>query len=229
MRTERAEQRVIAIMAKMPRAGEVKTRLCPPLTLEEAAGLYHAFLLDKIEQVRGLHAASHAIAYAPADGRGFFEGLAPDFALIPQRGSDLGRRLMAGFDQFFADGYAGALLTDSDTPTLPGAFLQEALDLIASADTDLVLGPSEDGGYYLIGLRAPRPELFLDMPWSTPQVLPETVRRAHALGLRIAWLPPWFDVDTGSDLERLEASLATTAAPRHTRRFLAGRRTRGRR
>lgn len=224
MRTDRAERRVIAVMAKMPRAGEVKTRLCPPLTLEEAADLYHAFLLDRIEQVRSLHAASHAIAYAPADSRGFFEGLAPDFALIPQRGGDLGRRLVAGFDQFFADGYAGALLTDSDTPTLPVAYLREALCLIASADTDLVLGPSDDGGYYLIGLRAARPELFEDMPWSTPQVLPETVRRAYALGLRIAWLPPWFDVDTGPDLDRLEASLRTTAAPRHTRRFFAGRR-----
>ena len=229
MDTERAERRVIGIMAKMPRAGEVKTRLCPPLSIEEAADLYHAFLLDKIEQVRSLHAASHAIAYAPADGRGFFEGLAPDFALIPQRGSDLGRRLAAGFDQFFADGYAGVLLTDSDTPTLPGAFLEEALHRIMSADTDLVLGPSEDGGYYLIGLRVSRPELFEAMPWSTPQVLPETVRRAHALGLRIAWLPPWFDVDTGSDLERLEGSLATAAVPRHTRRFFAGRRTWGRR
>ena len=96
--------------------------------------------------------------------------------------------------------------------------------LCDNADTDLVLGPSEDGGYYLIGLRVSRPELFEAMPWSTPQVLPETVRRAHALGLRIAWLPSWFDVDTGSDLERLEASLATAAVPRHTRRFFAGRR-----
>src|SRR5207245_702770 len=103
-------------VAEAPRAGEVKTRLCPPLTVAEAALLYRAFLLDKIEQVRSLEAASHAIAYTPDDGRGIFEGLAPDFILVPQRGGDLGRRLAASFAHFFAEGYAGVLLVDSDTP-----------------------------------------------------------------------------------------------------------------
>src|SRR6266436_6051555 len=91
MRTEGEQRWMVAIMAKAPRAGEVKTRLCPPLTVAEAALLYRAFLLDKIEQVRSLEAASHAIAYTPDDGRGIFEGLAPDFILIPQRGGDLVR------------------------------------------------------------------------------------------------------------------------------------------
>ncbi len=225
MRSDGEQRWVVAIMAKAPRAGDVKTRLCPPLTVAEAADLYRAFLLDKIEQVRSLEAASHGIAHTPDDARAIFAELAPDFILIPQRGGDLGRRLAATFAHFFAGGYTGVLLVDSDTPSLPTEFLLQALDVIAKPDTDLVLGPSEDGGYYLVGLRAARPELFEGVPWSTSGVLPETTRRARDLGLGVAWLPRWFDVDTGPDLERLRGSLAATAgpAPRHTRRFLDGR------
>ncbi len=225
MGTDAVERWVVAIMAKAPLAGDVKTRLCPPLRVPEAAALYRAFLCDKIEQVRSLESAGHAIAFTPEHERGTFEELAPDFTLIPQRGADLGGRLAATFEQLFARGHAGVLLIDSDTPTLPTAFLFEALQLIAKPETDLVLGPSEDGGYYLIGLRARRPELFEGVPWSTPAVVPETIRRARVLGLAVARLPRWFDVDTDSDLARLRDSMATIAgaSARHTRRFLDGR------
>jgi rSAM/selenodomain-associated transferase 1 len=215
----------VAIMAKAPRAGEVKTRLCPPLSAREAAELYRCFLLDKIGQVRTLKEASPAIAYTPAEGRMVFEELAPGFTLVPQQGADLGARLANSFDQLFAKGCTGALAIDSDTPTLPTDFLQQARDLIATPDVDVVLGPSEDGGYYLIGLRTLHQELFEEMPWSTAQVLPETIRRAEAKGLKIVCLPPWFDVDTPDDLERLKASLAKRerTEPRHTRRFFMER------
>jgi rSAM/selenodomain-associated transferase 1 len=217
-------RRVIAMVAKAPRAGLVKTRLCPPLTAEAAAGLARAFLLDKIEQLRSLEGIAPAVVYAPDDGRAFFEDLAPDFLLMAQRGDGLGRRLITCLDALFAEGREGVLLVDGDTPTLPTRFLSEAVGLIAKGEIDVVLGPSEDGGYYLIGLRACRPEFFEDMPWSTPAVLRETVRRAEALGLSVALLPSWFDVDTGADLDRLRASLATAEEPpaRHTRRFLEG-------
>jgi rSAM/selenodomain-associated transferase 1 len=215
-------RRVIAIVAKAPRPGEVKTRLCPPLSVREAAELHRAFLTDKIEQVRSLPAATRAVVYTPDEERGFFERVAPDFVLIAQTPGDLGARLAASFDYFFADGYEAAVLIDSDSPTLPREFLLRALDLLVSADVDVVLGPTADGGYYLIGLRAARPELFTDMPWSSSRLLAETASRARALGLRLGWLPPWFDVDTAPDLERLASSLRTTAGPtpRHTRRFL---------
>ena len=110
---------------------------------------------------------------------------------------------------------------DSDTPTLPGEFLQRGVDLLTRGEADVVIGPSDDGGYYLIGVRTAQPELFLDMPWSTPTVLSETLRRTHVAGLATACLPTWFDVDTGADLERLQASLAQlgAAAPAETRRF----------
>lgn len=216
---------VMAIVAKAPRPGAVKTRLCPPLTAEDAAELHRAFVADKVEQVRSVTAARGAIVYTPDEGRGFFESLAPDFVLIPQQGSDLGARLVTSFDRFFAEGHPAAAFIDSDSPTLPREFLLQALDLMASPDVDVVLGPSADGGYYLIGLRKACPALFTRMPWSTPRIFAETTARARQLGLRVASLPPWFDVDTGPDLERLESSLRNTPgpAPRHTRQFFNGR------
>jgi uncharacterized protein len=215
----------VAIMAKAPRAGEVKTRLCPPLSLVDAAELYRRLLLDKIEQVSSLRMASLAIAYTPAEARAFFEEVAPGFVLVPQRGADLGDRLANSLGELLSQGHRGALAIDSDTPTLPLAFLQQALDLIVTPEIDVVLGPTEDGGYYLIGLRAVHRELFEAMAWSTPQVLSETIRRADAKGLRVACLPPWYDIDSPDDLARLRMALAASdgGAPRHTRKFLLER------
>ncbi len=215
----------VSIMAKAPWAGEVKTRLCPPLSLADAAALYHRFLLDKIEQVRALGTAGLAIAYAPAQAQAFFKEIAPDFVLVPQRGADLGDRLANGLDEVLAQGHLGAMAIDSDTPTLPLGFLQQALDLVTRPEIDVVLGPTEDGGYYLIGLRTVHRELFEAIAWSTSQVLPETIRRAKAKGLRVACLPTWYDIDTPEDLLRLHAALAVSAgeAPRHTRSFLLER------
>jgi glycosyltransferase A (GT-A) superfamily protein (DUF2064 family) len=117
------------------------------------------------------------------------------------------------------------IIIDSDTPTLPSTYLLDALDRIQNESTDLVLGPAEDGGYYLIGLKRPCRSLFDSIPWSGPSVLSETLRRASAQRLEVATLPPWFDVDTASDLLRLRNDLATNGsglAP-HTRAFLFDR------
>ncbi len=214
----------VAVMAKAPVAGAVKTRLTPPLTARDAASLYRCFLLDKLAQVRSLTHAHGVVAYSPPGASAIFETLAPGFLLLPQRGPDLGMRLANSLGELLARGHAGAIAVDSDTPTLPTDFLQQGVDALMRGDIDVVIGPSDDGGYYLIGVRAERPELFQDMPWSTPVVLPETLRRARAAGLRTARLPAWFDVDTPADLERLQASSATPGAgiAGHTTRFLAG-------
>jgi len=209
-------------MAKAPRPGTVKTRLCPPLVAAEAAALYRCFLLDKIATVGALVDARPVIAYSPDDACAEFGGLAPGFTLVAQHGPDLGARLHATLAGLLAAGHLGAIAVDSDTPTLPSAFLQQAVDCLSRPGPDVVLGPTEDGGYYLIGVRSPHRELFESVPWSTSEVLAITRRRAAAAGLRAVDLPSWFDVDTPEDLERLRAMLAgdeSTAC--QTRRFLA--------
>jgi rSAM/selenodomain-associated transferase 1 len=213
----------VAVMAKAPAAGTVKTRLCPPLSPAEAADLAEAFLRDTWTAVCALDGVLPAVVHAPEDARAFFEALAPGAPLFPQRGADLGARMARAFDDLLALDIAGAMLVGSDAPTLPRATLAEAVAAIA--DADLVLGPSEDGGYYLIGLRAPRPDLFTGIAWSTAAVFDATVRRARAAGLRTAILPPWFDVDTPADLDRLASSLEEPSARApHTRRALAAQR-----
>jgi uncharacterized protein len=114
------------------------------------------------------------------------------------------------------------MVIDSDTPTLPVAYLERALGLIAAGQHDVVLGPTEDGGYYLIGLRQSYPALFEQMPWSTPEVFPETRRRSAQYGLTVACTDHWCDVDTPDDLTRLAASLEQiqNGWARHTRQFL---------
>jgi len=213
----------VAIMAKAPRPGTVKTRLCPPLLAPEAAALYRCFLLDKIAAVGALVNAQPVIAYTPDEARAEFDGLAPGFSLGAQHGSDLGARLHATLACLLAAGHAGAIAVDSDTPNLPSDFLQQAVHSLSGPGPDVILGPTEDGGYYLIGVRLAHRELFDAVPWSTSDVLAVTLRRAAAAGLRAVCLPSWFDVDTPDDLERLRAILdadnTTTAC--QTRRFLA--------
>jgi rSAM/selenodomain-associated transferase 1 len=213
----------VAIMAKAPLPGEVKTRLCPPLSYEAAAQLYRCFLLDKIAQVNALQGAAPVISYSPAACKPLFEDLTPaHFLLIPQRGDDLGARLLSTFDQLFGQGYTQVIVIDSDTPTLPLAYLERALRLTAEVENDVVLGPTEDGGYYLIGLHQSHRELFEQMPWSTAQVFPETRRRSAQYGLRVACTEGWYDVDTPDDLARLTESCERmpNGWARHTRQFL---------
>jgi uncharacterized protein len=213
----------VAIMAKAPQPGQVKTRLCPPLSHREAAEFYQCLLLDKIAQVNALQRAAPAVAYSPVDSKPWFEDLTPPhFMLLPQRGDDLGARILFTFDQLFRQGYTQVIVIDSDTPTLPTAYLEQALSLIAARENDVVLGPTEDGGYYLVGLRRSYRELFDRMPWSTSQVFSETRRRSEQYGLAVACTECWYDVDTPEDLARLRNSLdqSQDGLARHTRQFL---------
>jgi rSAM/selenodomain-associated transferase 1 len=212
----------LAIMARAPRAGAVKTRLCPPFTPPEAAELARCFLLDAIERVAGVAGARPIIAYAPAEARADFARLAPAFALIAQEGADLGSRQGGAVAAVLGLGHEGALLLGTDTPTLPPECIDEAVELVMAPGVDLVLGPTEEGGYYLIGLRAPCHALFQDIPWGSRAVLGRILERGRRLGLRAACLPTWYDVDTGSGLDRLGSELAARpiSLPRHTRAFL---------
>ncbi len=210
----------LAVMAKAPRPGQVKTRLVPPLSPETAADLYRCFLLDTLDTIRRVQGATPAVAYAPADADHEFASLAPDLPRLPQGEGDLGARMLGVVDRLLGQGFDAAVLVGSDTPTLPVAHLDQAVAGLASGEADVVLGPSDDGGYYLIGLRRLEPALFEGMTWSADTVLAETRRRADAAGLRTSLVPGWFDVDTAADLERLRGTL-TGSEGRHTGRFLA--------
>jgi len=193
----------VVIMAKEPKVGEVKTRLVPPLTPEEAARLYHNFLLDKVAQLSLIPDIQHCLAYYPRTARDFFQDLVPStFMLIEQVGPDLGERLKNVSSHMLDRNFDKILMIDSDTPNLPTSYLTDALS--ALENNDAVLGPCEDGGYYLIGIKTAVPGLFRGIPWSTPDVNKVTLQRAEELGISIEKLATWFDVDTIAELERLK-------------------------
>ena len=213
----------LAIMAKLPTTGQAKSRLSPPLTLAQAAMLYEAMLLDTIKLTARLEGVRLAIAITPPEAVEYFREISPpETALLPVTGGDIGDCLDQTLERLLAAGHARALALNSDGPTLPITYLRQALTELRDREIDVVLGPSEDGGYYLIGLKQPEPGLFEGIAWSTAQVAAQTVTKAEAMGLRVAQLPPWYDVDTVADLARLQVELRTLpdrAVP-HTRRVL---------
>jgi uncharacterized protein len=215
-------QRSLLVVAKRPAAGQTKTRLCPPLTGAAAAALYACFLRDTLDVMRRVPAVTRGIGYLPDDASDYFRTLAPDMALTPQRGADLGERLDHLLTAALAAGTRQAVVMDSDSPTLPADYLVQAFAAL-SGPSDVVLGPCEDGGYYLIGLKRPQPRLLRDVQMSTPHVVRDTLALAEQLGLQVALLPTWYDVDMVAELDRLRAELrdAPPHAARHTRAFLA--------
>jgi rSAM/selenodomain-associated transferase 1 len=216
--------RALIVMAKEPLPGGTKTRLCPPLSDQQAADLYRCFLLDTLELMQRVESVQPVVSYLPDEAVSFFRTLAPpDFELIPQVGADLGERLDNVLTHFLENGYRQAVVMDSDSPSLPLDYVRHAFRELDDPDVDVVLGPCEDGGYYLIGLKSPRPVLFRGVAMSTSTVMAETLARAEQQGLRVACLPRWYDVDTYEDLVRLidELSSQPRNVAQHTRTFLA--------
>jgi rSAM/selenodomain-associated transferase 1 len=212
----------LIIMAKQPQVGQTKTRLCPPFSLEQAAGLYQALLRDTIALAAEPAWLDLAVAITPAAARPYFEQITPPGTrLLPVAGPDIGVCLQQALGSLLQHGYSRVLALNADGPTLPAAYLQQAFELLQH--NDLVLGPGHDGGYYLVGLKRLHRPLFQDIAWSTPQVLPQTLERAAALGLQTALAPVWYDVDTPDDLQRLLAELQELPDNRlvFTRAFLA--------
>ena len=215
--------RALIVVAKQPKPGETKTRLSPLLDPEQAVELYCCFLLDTLELMRRVDGARPFVAYSPLTAEGYFRRIAPgDFEFLPQIGDNLGQRLNNVLARCLSMGYAQVIVMNSDSPTLPVDHLQQAFELLQNPGVDVVLGPSDDGGYYLVGLKHPYPALF-DVVMSTATVLQETLARAREQGLRAVCLPSWYDVDTPEDLQRLIEELPSL--PDHvavkTRRLLA--------
>ncbi len=216
--------RAAAVMARMPIPGQVKTRLVPPLTHAEAAWLYAGFLLDAIDRLGRIGGIRPFVAYTPPAAKTYFAGIVPaGFSCIRQSGGDLGERLASVAGTLFSRGAAAVVLCDSDSPTLPDRYIREAFRRLD--ETDIVIGPSDDGGYYLIGMKRHERHLFSKIPWSSPQVTERTVAAARRRNLSVSLLEPWYDVDTPADLLRLHRDIAAmpeeSAPARHTRRALA--------
>lgn len=222
----RQSRPAVIVMVKAPRAGTVKTRLAPLLNDELAASLAACFAQDTISKAQRV-AAHVIVAYAPADGRHDLETLLPDGLLwVAQCGQDLGARLATVTAEAAAANFAPLVVIGTDSPTLPAAFIAEALRALAANECDVALGPTDDGGYYLVGLRRFIPGLFQNISWSTPLAYEQTARNAAQLGLRTLQLPIWYDIDTPPDLLRLRDELyadeeAQTRAPATQRWFMA--------
>jgi rSAM/selenodomain-associated transferase 1 len=201
----------LIVVAKRPVPGQTKTRLCPPLTPEQAAALYQCLLLDTLALAHRLGSARLVLAYTPPDADICFRRLVPDgFRLLPQQGACLGERLANALAQQFERGCRRAVIMNSDGPTLPLGYLSQAFAGLDGAD--VTLGPGHDGGYYLIGMNRLHRALFEGIAWSTERVAPETLAICRRLGLAVHILPEWYDVDVAPDLERLRLDLAREPA-----------------
>jgi hypothetical protein len=213
---------VCVLMAKQPQVGRTKTRLSPPLSLEQAAGLYEALLRDAIALVDGLPGVDLAVAISPPEAQPFFAAITPpDAHLLPVECRDIGDCLSQVFGRLLEVGWRSVLALNADGPSLPPAYLMQALELLEAKD--VVLGPAADGGYYLVGMQRPHPGIFQGIDWSTERVLAQTLQKAEVMGLRAGLTPEWYDVDTIADLRRLQRELNGLPAERltYTRKFLA--------
>ena len=241
----------LAVMTKAPQAGRVKTRLVPPLTPEEAAELNKCFLRDTAAAISSICSrrpagdegrmdfkpeagASHSEAataacgiavYTPVGAESAYNDILPaDFSLLPQRGEKFGERLYFAVEDLFKCGFGSVCLIDSDSPTVPAENFAEAVELLSTTEDRVVLGPSDDGGYYLIGVKKPHRHLFEQIDWSTERVLNQTMQRATEIGIEVKLLPTGYDVDDGASLRRLCDELlgenAGDGVAPNTRKFL---------
>ena len=213
----------IAVMGKIPRAGRSKTRLGAVIGADEAAALSGAFLGDTTKNVaQAARAAAIAgyVAYAPAGEEAELRSwitkgtellLADGTGPMPDGIDGFGRSLFGAVRDLLAAGHSSACVLNSDGPTLPTALLVRAAALLAQPGDRAVLGPAEDGGYYLLGLKRPHAALFRDIAWSTAAVADATRARAAETGLELVELPCWYDVDDVASLARLAAALADPA------------------
>lgn len=182
------------LFVKDPQPGQVKTRLHGCCSPQQAAALYRAFIQDSAAVLAASAATSKVVAYAPATAAEAVRQLlaAEEFEFTPQPEADLGRRMDRLLRWSMARGARRTVIIGSDSPSLPAAYIDQALDLLEKHR--VVLGPSTDGGYYLIGQSAVDSSIFMDIDWSTGRVLEQTLDKVGTQSLGL--LPPWYDVDT---------------------------------
>jgi len=201
----KTQTKVIILFARDPVVGQVKTRLHPFLSEESIFELYTHFLHDSIQKIVRVKSADRFIGVHPADASGFFSRLKDECALeiFSQVGNDLGEKMANAFQARFAEGYERVVIIGSDSPSLPVDYIEQAL----SSEKDLTIGPSTDGGYYLIGMSGKLVNVFEDVAWGSDAVLAQTLERVKKSGCSLELLPPWYDVDRPEDLKFLQTHL----------------------
>jgi len=202
----------MGIMMKTPRNGFSKTRLSPPLSAEEAAGISRCFLKDTSVVIEALSRQDPFVVgvaiYTPVGSEGDLgELLPPGFKMIAQREGDFGTRLSGAAEDLFSVGFSAVCLIGSDSPTLPFHYLQDLATFLKEPKDRMVIGPCWDGGYYLLGLRDAHTRLFENITWSTDRVYGETIERSKEINLPAVTLPVWYDVDDQFSLNRLLSEL----------------------
>jgi uncharacterized protein len=224
----------MGVMIKTPHHGFSKTRLCPPLVSEEAANISRCFLKDTSAAIQALCEEDPFLIgvaiYTPVGSEAVLAELLPTgFKMIAQRAGDLGIRLFGAAEDLFSAGFSAVCLMGSDSPTLPINCLRDLSVFLKEPEDRVMIGPCQDGGYYVIGLRQAHRRLFEDVAWDTDRVYVQTVERAKEINLPISTLPKWYDVDDQISLSRLLSELfpeyASKVVPRgspalSTREFL---------
>jgi rSAM/selenodomain-associated transferase 1 len=210
-------RRAVILLARAP-SHPGKTRLTAHLPADRAAALRRALLVDTFEAIKRTRVPI-VVAFSPDGGEEEMCELvgAPNVRFVPQFGADLGARMSHAIETALADGGQAVVLVGSDLPSLPPARITAAFDLLEHG-ADVVLGPSEDGGYYLIGMRRVVRELFTDIPWGAADVLARTRAAAERVRLKVALVEQWYDVDRPEDVQRVAASAEVA---RNTRAWLA--------
>ena len=202
--TSKVHENALILFARDPVLGKVKTRLSPFLKDKEILELYICFLKDSIDKIRQVNGADLFLGIASFDKSGFFRGVqGADIQLFSQQGESLGDRMLQAFQDRFSEGYKRVVIIGSDSPSLPLSYIRQAVHF----DKDLVLGPSTDGGYYLIGMREKVVDVFNGVDWGTDLVLLETCHLLLEKGVSLELLPVWYDVDNSRDLKFFKTHL----------------------
>ena len=202
----KTQTKAIVLFARDPVAGQVKTRLSPFLSQELILELYTRFLSDSIQKICQVSDTDRFIGVTPSHSSGYFSrvNVEPPLTIFIQEGGDLGEKMLNAFQARFDEGYEHVVIIGSDSPSLPVAYIEQALN----SDKDLTIGPSTDGGYYLIGMYRKPVNVFAGgIDWGSDKVLTQTLERVQNCGSSLKLLPPWYDVDRAEDLKFLKTHL----------------------
>ena len=220
---KRRHDNALILFARDPVVGQVKTRLNPFLDPQTIYDLYLCFLADSIDTLCLVESADRFVGIKPSNLSGYFDRLDPSCAIsvFVQEGQDLGERMQNAFASRFAEGYGKVVIIGADSPSLPTKYIHQAF----ASNRDVVLGPSVDGGYYLIGMCGNVVDLFEGVAWGGNTVLEQTRGRLERSGASLELLPTWYDVDRPEDLKFLKTHLELMAFANHgegksTREFL---------